>query len=238
MGHASFVSALAFTTVLGGTNPAEDDSVLVAALAIAEADSAPGPRVLTDVLVIGATTGVWTVLNPAVREGILREASIRHITDNFRRPIRRAIEGGRDDQDPFTTNYVAHPISWGMLGLYLKERGYSNASALVFTQAHSVVWEYVIEGAYMKPSGKDLIANVVGATLAIYVVHGLSEAAAERPNRRLHHLLLASMNPFRPFRSRLAPWNAEAEAEQLASVLSLDIAPLSDGLGIGVRVTW
>jgi hypothetical protein len=233
MGHAILAAALIWSAAADELIAERDDSVRIADVA-----ATASPRLLTDVLVVGTTTGVWSLLNPGVRSGILEHGSVRHIADNFRRPIRRAIEGAREDNDLVTTNYVAHPVSWGMLALYLKERGYSNASALAFTQAHSVLWEYVIEGAYMKPSGKDLIANVVGTTLALYVVHGVSEGAAGRRDRSLHHHLLAWLNPFRPFRHRLAPGSAVPERAERGPALGIAPVRLADALGIGVNVTW
>lgn len=143
-----------------------------------------GRRLATDVFVVGGLTAFYSVVNPSVRRGVFTEGSLAEIARNFRYPIRRAIEGARADQDPFGTNYVAHPLSWGILGFYLKERGYSNWSALIFSQVHSVVWEYVIEGSYQLPSGKDLITNFVGASFAIWVVHDLVGRAA-RPVTRL-----------------------------------------------------
>jgi hypothetical protein len=165
----------------------------------------PGPRLFTDLVVVGGFTAFYTVANPSVRTGFFSQGSFGEVIANFRSPLRRAIEGAREDQDPFVTNYVAHPVSWAFLGLYLKERGHSGLSALLFSQAHSVVWEYVIEGKYQKPSGKDLITNLAGASFAIFAAHGLAERAAQREDKRLVDRLALLLNPLRPLRRAFAP---------------------------------
>ncbi len=189
-----------------------------------------GPRLTTDLLAVGGVTAFYTVAHPSVRQGFWVEGSFGQVAGHFKSPIRRLIEGGREDQDPFGTNFVAHPMTWGLLGLYLKERGYSNASALVFTQAHSIVWEYVIEGTYQKPSSKDAVTNLVGASLAIFAFHGLAERAAQREDKRLIDRFALLLNPLRPFRTVFAGDNS----------VSLSAMPnVPDGtVGITVTMVW
>ena len=178
---------------LGAASPADPDDSITAA-------TAPSPRLLSDVLRVGAVTTAWAALNPSVRSGVLDRGSLSHVVANFRNPVRRAIAGAREDRDPFTTNYVAHPLSWALLGLYLRERGYARGTALLFTQVHSVTWEYVIEGSYMKPSGNDLLANLAGAAIAVYWSKGASHGAVERAETRLPNRLLALLSPLGPIR--------------------------------------
>lgn len=129
--------------------------------------SVSAPSVGRDALLIGGATAAVALLNPDVRRGVFTESSLSHIAHNFRHPIRRAVQGGREDNDAFIHNRIAHPLSWGGMGYYLRRRGYSRHDALLFTQAHSIVWEYMIEGSYQKPSGKDLVTNFVSAATAI-----------------------------------------------------------------------
>lgn len=140
---------------------------------IPDRDPIGAPSVARDAVVLGAVTIGWATVNPNVRRGILTEGSVNEIVRNFRSPIRRALEGWRADTDGFFTNNVSHPLSWALVGLYLKDRGYGNLSALAFSQAHSVFWEYVLEGSYQRPSGRDLVANLVGAGAAIFALHPL-----------------------------------------------------------------
>lgn len=120
-----------------------------------------------DLARLGGATMLYAVLWPDVRRPLYREASLSRVVSHFRHPIRSAVEGAREDQDPFFTNFVAHPLTWGSIGYYLRSRGHSSLSSLLMSQGHSIFWEYVLEGTYQKPSGADLITNLVSATLGI-----------------------------------------------------------------------
>lgn len=122
--------------------------------------------------VVGATF-LYSALYPDVRGPLMSDGSISRVGDHLRRPIGSAVDGAREDDDPFFTNYVAHPLSWGAIGYYFRTRGHSPGVSLLMSQGHSVFWEYVLEGSYQKPSGKDLITNLVSAWLGILVAgHG------------------------------------------------------------------
>lgn len=177
---------------------------------------APVPNLRKDIFVVYGVTMLFSAVQPSVRQGIVQRGSIGEIGKNFGSPFRRAIEGAREDVDPFLTNYVAHPVSWALVGLYLKDRGYSNVGAVVFSQLHSVAWEYVIEGSYQKPSGKDLISNLAGASAAVFVLHPLADR-------------VAFLNPLRPITSRL---NSDRVATRVAP------EPLLGGVRIGMTVDW
>lgn len=194
-------------------------------------ETQPGPRLLTDLMVVGAATATHSLAYPKVRERLRDIASWDMIWQNLKAPVRRAREGGKGDMDPFVTNYVVHPLCWGVMGLYLKERGYSDLSALVFSQAHSFAWEYVIEGSYQKPSSKDLLTNAVSSAVAIYVLHDLSEWAARKEEKRVYDHVLAALNPLRPFRGMIAPGGDEERAR---------VEPVAGPTGVGIRVaiTW
>lgn len=165
----------------------------------------PAPRLLTDIAMVGGVTAAHSLVYPDVRRSLRGESSFRNVLRNFVDPIGRARQGWAEDDDSFATNFVAHPLSWGIMGLYLKERGYSNGSALLFTQLHSIAWEYVIEGLYQKPSGLDLVTNLTSASTTIFVLHTIAERAAEREEKGIHHRILAALNPLRPFRGAFRP---------------------------------
>lgn len=164
-----------------------------------------GPRLLTDIFVVGGVTASHSLAYGPVRRPLFGEASVGRVLHNLVDPLRRARQGWAEDDDPFSTNFIAHPVSWGAMGLYLKERGYSNGSALLFTQIHSLAWEYVIEGLYQKPSGLDLLTNFASASTAIFVFHAVAERAGEREAKGIHHRALAALNPLRPLRGVLRP---------------------------------
>lgn len=157
-------------------------------------------HLLQDVAVVAAVTCAYVLVLDDTRQRIFREASIRKVWENFKDPIHSAIEGGKMDHNSFWINYVGHPVSFACLGLYLKERGYSNGGALLFSQMLNIVWEYAIEGSLWKPSGKDLITDLCGSLAAIYVLAPLSDRGEKRiaaGDRRWGNYVLYFLNPFK-----------------------------------------
>jgi hypothetical protein len=157
-------------------------------------------NLLQDVAIVSAVTCIYILVLPSTRQRIFREASIEKVWRNLEDPINRAIQGGKSDHNSFWINYVAHPVSFAGLGLYLKERGYSNGGALLFSQTLNIVWEYIIEGSMWLPSGKDLINDLCGSLAAIYVLAPLSDCGEKRiasGDRRWGNYLLYYLNPFK-----------------------------------------
>jgi len=157
-------------------------------------------NLLQDVAIVSAVTCVYVLVLSDTRRRIFHEASIKKVWQNFKDPINSAIQGGKMDHNSFLINYVAHPVSYAGLGLYLKERGYSNGGALLFSQILNIVWEYVIEGSMWLPSGKDLINDLCGSLAAIYVLAPLSDCGEKKiasGDRRWGNYLLYYLNPFK-----------------------------------------
>jgi hypothetical protein len=153
-----------------------------------------------DVAIVSAVTGIYILALSDTRQRIFHEASIKKVWQNFKDPIQSAVQGGKMDHNSFWINYVAHPLSFAGLGLYLKERGYSNGGALLFSQTLNVVWEYVIEGSMWLPSGKDLITDLCGSLAAIYILAPLSDSGEKKiasGDRRWGNYFLYYLNPFK-----------------------------------------
>jgi hypothetical protein len=157
-------------------------------------------NLLQDVAIVSAVTCVYVLVLPDTRRRIFHEASIEKVWRNLKDPIHNAIQGGKQDHNSFWINCIAHPVSYAGLGLYLKERGYSNGGALFFSQTLNIVWEYVIEGSMWLPSGKDLITDLCGSLAAIYILAPLSDCGEKRiaaGDRRWGNYLLYYLNPFK-----------------------------------------
>jgi hypothetical protein len=157
-------------------------------------------RLWQDAAIVSAVTCVYVLGLADTRQRIFHEASIEKVWQNFADPIHSAVRGGRMDHNSFWINYVAHPLSFAGLGLYLKERGYSNGGALLFTQTLNIVWEYVIEGSMWLPSGKDLITDLCGSLAAIYILAPLSDRGEKKiaaGDRRWGNYFLYYLNPFK-----------------------------------------
>ena len=157
-------------------------------------------NLLQDAAIVSAVTCAYVLVLSDTRRRIFHEASIEKVWRNFKDPINSAIQGGKSDHNSFWINYVGHPVSFAGLGLYLKERGYSNGGALLFSQTLNIVWEYVIEGSMWLPSGKDLITDLCGSLVAIYVLAPLSDSGEKKiaaGDRRWGNYFLYYLNPFK-----------------------------------------
>lgn len=125
----------------------------------------------TDTALLLGGTLVYTAIHPHVRPRMLERGSLANIRDNFTDPVGRALRG--TDRDPFFVNYVSHPVTWGGTAGLLRARGHSPLEAFAVSQGHSVLWEYVIEGSFAVPSGRDMVTNFVSAAVEVFVLHPL-----------------------------------------------------------------
>src|SRR5262245_36037457 len=131
------------------------------------------PHVLRDAALAAGGSIAVAMIKPDIRRAIRNDGSLDNVVHNFTHPISAIRDGTRRDTDPFLINYVAHPAVFGAEALFLKHEGYSNKGAFLFTQVHSVAWEFVVEGCAFPPSGKDLLTDAAGAAVAIWLVHPL-----------------------------------------------------------------
>jgi len=157
-------------------------------------------KLLIDIAITCGVTFSYILIIKDLRENIFTRYSFCQVIENFKDPINRAIEGSKTDMSHYLTNYVGHPLSFAGLALYLKARDYSNLEAIIFTQLHSILWEYVIEGGIWYPSGKDLITDFIGAMAGIYLFHPLSnlgENMRKSGNKKFFYEFLYFLNPFK-----------------------------------------
>jgi hypothetical protein len=154
--------------------------VLIGLLAADAAPTAPAPvppetrpSLLFDAALAAGASAAVALGKPDIRRAIFRDARLSNVLENFTHPIAQVRAGTRRDVDRFWINYVAHPASFAVEGVYLRQRGYSRRDAFLFTQVHSVVWEFVIEGCAFEPSGKDLLTDAAGAAVGIWILDPL-----------------------------------------------------------------
>lgn len=130
-----------------------------------------GPSLALDAGIWVAGTAGFALVHPQVGRHMFPSGWTGNVWKNVRDPVGRMTE--KPDNDPFFTNYVSHPVTWGGIAYYMKARGHSDLTALLFTQGHSLLWEFVIEGSYYPPSGKDMVTNLVSPLAVIHVLHPL-----------------------------------------------------------------
>ncbi len=125
-------------------------------------------------LLITAGHGVFFNIND-------REMAIANLTANLKDPVGRVKYGWSYDSDSFRTNYVIHPVLWFSYATYLKGKGASDKEALIVTQVANLLWEGVMEGAYVPPSGIDLVTDLVSSIAGIYLFNkGPGKVMAEK----------------------------------------------------------
>lgn len=132
-----------------------------------------GPPLATDALLLGGGTVAFGLAAPWIRPHLLEHFSLDRVRRNLEDPIGRLDAADGDD---FFHNYVSHPLVWGGLGVVLRERGYGPWAAFGMTQAHSVWWEYVVEGAWKPPSRVDVITNFVSPAVSIFALYPVAKS--------------------------------------------------------------
>ena len=158
-------------------------AALAAAVATPQETTAPQPprrSFLKDVGVAASGTVAVALLKPDIRRALFRDARFSNVVENFAHPVRQVRRGTERDTDPFWVNNVAHPGLFALEALYLKRRGYRDGTAFLFTQVHSVLWEFAVEGSAFEPSGKDLLADAGGAAAALWVFRPLAQRSTKR----------------------------------------------------------
>ncbi len=71
-----------------------------------------------------------------------------------------------NDGDPWTTNYLGHPIMGSLLYLFSRQTGHEPLRAFVSATVASLVWEYALEGWFEQPSAPDLlVTSTLGSVL-------------------------------------------------------------------------
>jgi hypothetical protein len=70
-----------------------------------------------------------------------------------------------DDGDPWTTNYVLHPLMGSLLYTAARRSNYGQVGSFLFATAGSTVWEYTIESWFEQPSWPDLLVTSTAGAL-------------------------------------------------------------------------
>jgi hypothetical protein len=145
-------------------------TVLLESTVLAPSPERMHPKLIVDIGLAAGVSAIVAVGKPDIRQAIFDDGSLSNIAENFAHPVRQVRIGTQRDSDPFWVNNLAHPGLFAIEGFWLKHRGYRSGAAFLFTQVHSVIWEFAVEGSAFEPSGKDLIADAAGAAVGIWVI--------------------------------------------------------------------
>lgn len=70
-----------------------------------------------------------------------------------------------NDDDPWTTNYVAHPVMGSLLYTAARRSNYGPVGSFLFATAASTFWEYGVESWFEQPSWPDLLVTSTSGAL-------------------------------------------------------------------------
>lgn len=98
-----------------------------------------------------------------------RESAKDNLMANLKQPFKRIAYGWSYDNDSFRTNFIEHPVLWFGYATYLKSKGASDKEAFLVSQTANLLWEGVLEGTYVPPSGKDLLTDLISSVAGIYL---------------------------------------------------------------------
>jgi hypothetical protein len=71
-----------------------------------------------------------------------------------------------NDTEPWTANYVAHPIMGSLLYTAARRSNYGPVGSFLFATAASTFWEYGVESWFAQPSWPDLlVTSTTGALI-------------------------------------------------------------------------
>ena len=91
-----------------------------------------------------------------------------NVARNLLNPVSRAIKGARVDDSGPVVNYFQHPLFGFGIASYLTASGASPAEVFLVTMADNFIFEYVVEGTYVAPSGIDFLATTGGCILGYF----------------------------------------------------------------------
>jgi len=80
----------------------------------------------------------------------------------FVNPFSRAAKGWKVDDSGTVPNFTLHPLFGFGISSYLTASGASPKEALLISLADNFIFEYVVEGTYVAPSGLDLLTTSGG----------------------------------------------------------------------------
>lgn len=127
-----------------------------------------------------------------------RQMARDNLMANLKDPLGRIAYGWSYDSDSFNTNFVKHPVLWYSYATYLKGKGASDMQTMVITQIANLLWEGVMEGAYVPPSGVDLLTDFLSCAAGVYLYN-------KGPGKRWANVMLKAEKWFADHHVKLIP---------------------------------
>lgn len=78
------------------------------------------------------------------------------------------------DKDLFAVNYLGHPYQGSFYYNSIRSQGATAIQSSLFSLAHSVLWEYLVEGGTEQPSIQDLMITPIAGSLLGEMTHVLT----------------------------------------------------------------
>jgi hypothetical protein len=93
----------------------------------------------------------------------------QNVVQNLVNPFSRAVKGAQVDDSGNMVNFTLHPLFGIGVISYLTASGASAKEAFATTLADNFIFEYLIEGTYVAPSGIDLLTTSGGCVIGYFV---------------------------------------------------------------------
>lgn len=123
------------------------------------AEARPGKMVGFGSAMLGIQVTALVLFPPSNASGRL-QPSVTQFQRSFNAPPTW------NDAEPWTTNYVAHPIMGSLLYTAARRSNYGPVGSFLFATAASTVWEYGVESWFTQPSWNDLlVTSTTGALI-------------------------------------------------------------------------
>lgn len=96
------------------------------------------------------------------------EYGYESVVRNLWNPVGRAYKGAKVDNSGSFVNFFLHPFFGFGISSYLTTAGASAKEVFAVAEADNFLFEYVIEGTYVAPSGIDLLATTGGCVIGYF----------------------------------------------------------------------
>ena len=99
------------------------------------------------------------------------------------------------DHDLWLINYIGHPYQGGFYYNNIRSQGANIWTSSVYCLGQSLVWEYVLESSFERPSIQDLITTPIGGVIIGELAHIITFKMSKNGFNTLEKIVVCVINP-------------------------------------------